>query len=262
MPPPDNVRSLAKHLAAIPSPYTGLKEAVKAVPAVGYAQGVLGVVCVVVIIGLFKLNLFFAVLGVLLMLGLMFGLLLFAVAAKQDAALFRIPAAVMIWVFVLTVIGMLGLAVACIFWKKPIDYPSLVTQFSNNPTAQYEQKINALNDVVGAAKTEIVAANADAAQQKERADIADSKLAEKTKLLRDNLHLEMKLASSLSELIETDNSKQGKVVSDDLDSLWKFLKDNKLIVQIPQTPSPTSEIRDETPRATQIPQRKVGTRKD
>lgn len=125
-----------------------LKDSIKAVPAVRYAYGVLGIVCVAAIIGQFHLNILFAALCVFIILGLMFGLLLFSYAVKQPHTLFKIPALVMIWIIVCAFIMMLYLIVSCVFWKYPLDYPTLVAQFSTNPNAAYESTIKNLNDEI------------------------------------------------------------------------------------------------------------------
>jgi len=150
----DTTLDAARAIARL-SPITQLKSAIQAVPAVRWAEGVLGIVCVAVMIGRFNLNIFFAALCVLIILGLMYGLLLFAVAAKLKSTMFIAPAMAMIWTFVLTFIGILALAVGCVFWKKPISYGELLAQFSTSSAAKYETVIDVLNKEINSTGNEL-----------------------------------------------------------------------------------------------------------
>lgn len=95
-----------------PKPESLLRDGIRAVPAVRYAQGVVGIVAAIVLIGGMGVAPRAAILGTLAMLALMTLLLLFETLAKRGGAQLRIAAHVLMWV----VVGLtLVLAVTLLF---------------------------------------------------------------------------------------------------------------------------------------------------
>lgn len=105
------------------TPFFTLKEAIKAVPAVKYALGVAGVAAVVAIVSAFKINHTVAVLGTIIMFGLMFLLVLFSWFSKNAGKDARIPSLILVWTFVLLTLVTATLMLSSFFfhWPRPLE---------------------------------------------------------------------------------------------------------------------------------------------
>jgi hypothetical protein len=129
------------------SPYSILKEAIKAVPAVRYAMGIAGIVAVVAIVRGFSVSYRVAVLGTVVMLILMTVLVTFARLSTAGPAFFFWPAAVLTWFSLVLVIATAGLLFSSVFFQKPIDLrswldPSVSTEEERNPILSLGQQIS------------------------------------------------------------------------------------------------------------------------
>ena len=108
------------------SPFSALKEAVKAVPAMKYAVAVLGLVAVVAIAAAWRVNFKVAVFGAGIILILMVSVLVFARLTAFGAGLFLLPAMILLYTFViLTAAAGVRLFTAAAF-KWPPDLHELI----------------------------------------------------------------------------------------------------------------------------------------
>jgi len=103
-----------------------LNEAIKAVPAVIYALGVLGVAAAVAVMAGFQLGASVAVFGTIIMMGLMVVLLVFARLASTPDPVLRGPGVFMAWAFVLLITGTAGLLLSTTFFKWLVSWQSIV----------------------------------------------------------------------------------------------------------------------------------------
>jgi hypothetical protein len=100
-----------------------LREAIRAVPAVKYALGVAGIAAVVVIFAGFSIDYKVAVLGTIVITGLMFGLVAFSSFASYSSTSIRPLAFTLAWTFVL----LTSATSLCIFtgfffsWPRPLE---------------------------------------------------------------------------------------------------------------------------------------------
>jgi hypothetical protein len=104
------------------NPFTLLKNAVKAVPAIKYALGVAGVASVVAIVLGLKLKPEIAVFGSLTVIGLMFVLVVFAGFAREQTNAIMWPAKVLVWFYTIAVIVTTTLFITSYFWQSPMSF--------------------------------------------------------------------------------------------------------------------------------------------
>jgi len=107
------------------SPIQLLREAIKAVPPLKYALGVVGLVAAVAIVRAFRINAEIAALGSVAILILMVALLIFARLTKAAKHHFMLPSLVMMWSFLLLVIAAAGLLFSSAFFGWPINFRAL-----------------------------------------------------------------------------------------------------------------------------------------
>ena len=100
-------------------PINILRQAIRAVPAVKYALGVAGMAAAVAIVAGFSVDYKVAVLGTILMLGLMFGLVAFSSVAFNSSDAIRPLALTLAWTFVL----LISATSLCIFTSFFFDFP-------------------------------------------------------------------------------------------------------------------------------------------
>lgn len=101
------------------SPKGILRQAIQAVPAVKYALGVAGMAAAVAIVAGFSVDYKVAVLGTIIMFGLMFGLVAFSSIAFNSTAALRPLALFLAWTFVL----LIAATSLCIFTSFFFDRP-------------------------------------------------------------------------------------------------------------------------------------------
>lgn len=106
---------------AFSSPYDILTDAIKAVPSLKYALGVLGIVAAIAIVNAFRIDYRVAILGALVMFALMVLLLVFAKLTKAASKQFRVPVVVLMWTFLLLTTGTASLLFTSVFFKVPLD---------------------------------------------------------------------------------------------------------------------------------------------
>jgi hypothetical protein len=107
----------------VPGPFDLLNEAIRKVPATKYALAVGGIIAVIAIVASFKINLWVATLGAVVMLVLMTVFVIFASLADQKKTLFAKPVLVFTW-FSLLLIMLTALVVfSSAFWKWPMYLP-------------------------------------------------------------------------------------------------------------------------------------------
>lgn len=106
------------------SPWTLLKAAIKAVPAVKYALGVAGIMSAIAIIRGFGLDLRVAVFGTIIMLVLMTALVVFAALTRARSPQVRLAALVMMWSFLILVI----LSATLLFTSTFLQFPKPLLQ--------------------------------------------------------------------------------------------------------------------------------------
>ena len=104
------------------SPIQLLREAIKAVPPLKYALGVVGLIAAVAVVGAFRIRPEIAVLGSLATLVLMVALLVFAKLTKTAQKHFLVPALVLMWSFLVLVIAAAGLLFSSTFFNWPMDF--------------------------------------------------------------------------------------------------------------------------------------------
>lgn len=101
------------------TPWTILQAAIKAVPALKYALGVLGIVSAITIIKVFGIDFRVAVFGTIIMVVLMVALVVFAALTKVRSPQVRSAALVLMWSFLVLTI----LSAAFLFTSAFFDYP-------------------------------------------------------------------------------------------------------------------------------------------
>jgi amino acid transporter len=117
-------------------PWTVLKEAITAVPAVSYALGVLGIISAIAIVRIFRIDYRVAVYGTVIMFVLMVALLVFAALTKVNSPQVRVAALVMMWSFLALII----LSAALLFLSAFFNYPKPLTNIFGLPDATVGRK--------------------------------------------------------------------------------------------------------------------------
>ena len=109
--------------------YKILQDAIRAVPSVKYALGIVGISAAVAMVILFftgiSINYKLGLLGIVTMLGLMTCLLIFSALSKVRQKLLAAPGLVIIWGFIIFLIASVSLCFTSFFfqWPKPLsDY--------------------------------------------------------------------------------------------------------------------------------------------
>lgn len=98
-----------------------IREAIKAVPAVKYGLGVLGIVAVISLAGMFVTSYRVAVLGTIVALGLMTALVIFAHVVKLLPK-FLVPAAVIfLYTFLVLTVATAGFIFTSVFFQWPVN---------------------------------------------------------------------------------------------------------------------------------------------
>src|SRR6266850_1819406 len=101
------------------NPVTILKGAIKAVPSMKYALAVLGLMAVVAIVTVWRIQYEVAIVGAVILLGLMVPVLIFAKLTTMKPGRLIIPALVMMWSFLLLTVATAFLLVTCAFFQWP-----------------------------------------------------------------------------------------------------------------------------------------------
>src|SRR5436190_6676994 len=97
-----------------------LREAIRAVPSVKYALGIVGIVSAIGIIKAFRIDLRVAAFGVIVMIVLMVLLLLFARLSVSAKTHFVAPAKFLLWASVIISVCVAMLLTSSIFFNWPI----------------------------------------------------------------------------------------------------------------------------------------------
>ncbi|SKC49249.1 hypothetical protein [Paraburkholderia hospita] len=109
------------------TPLAILRESIKAVPAVKYALGLVGVACAIVLMHSFISDYRVAVLGILVMFLMMTALVVFAKLSSLAGPDLRLPALVFTWFSLFFVIFVSIAVVLSVFFKWPVDLQSWLT---------------------------------------------------------------------------------------------------------------------------------------
>ena len=112
-----------------PTPWNVLQAAIKAVPAVRFALGVVGLTATAAIGASFFQSFASAVVGTVVVFVLAVLLFLFSRVTQAAKGLVMWPAMVLTWSLTLIFVISLGLTVSTVFFAYPMPYPSLVHQF-------------------------------------------------------------------------------------------------------------------------------------
>jgi hypothetical protein len=126
------------------TPWTILQAAIKAVPALKYALGVLGIVSAITIIKVFGIDFRVAVFGTIIMVVLMVALVVFAALTKVRSPQVRSAALVLMWSFLVLTI----LSAAFLFTSAFFDYPKPLSNLlgggiGENPLTSGQAKTSA-----------------------------------------------------------------------------------------------------------------------
>ncbi len=103
----------------MPNPFSVLRSAIRAVPAVRYALGVAGIVSVIAIVKAFHLDLTLAALGTVVMFVLMTTLVIFARLSKFGSVALQRPALVFTWFCLLLTMAAALLLFTSVFFGSP-----------------------------------------------------------------------------------------------------------------------------------------------
>ncbi len=114
-----------KDLGYAVTPWRVLQAAIKAVPAVKYALGVLGIISAIAIVRAFGIDARLAVFGTIVMLVLMVTLLVFAALTKVKSKQIRVAAIIMMWSFLALTIFTATLLFTSAFFRYPKPLPEL-----------------------------------------------------------------------------------------------------------------------------------------
>ena len=163
--------------SGISSLFRMLKQGVKAVPIVKLAQGVVGISSAITLIHFYNANFLSVAVGILIMLGLMFGLQLLAKTANQPDSIFRLPAQLLVWGIALFIIVIIGLTIGSMFFQKPIRYVELTDEFYRNPlTKSDEEKDKLKKQIKQLASDKDILANEKATLKTKMDNIADDRI--------------------------------------------------------------------------------------
>jgi hypothetical protein len=119
-PKPPNLSPKAALKLLTTSPINVLNEAVRAVPALKYVLGVLGIVAAIAIARGFVSSARVAVIGTLIVLVLMVAVVIFAALTRATGAL-RIAATIMMFSFLILTIATISFIFTSVFFKWPLD---------------------------------------------------------------------------------------------------------------------------------------------
>jgi hypothetical protein len=103
------------------NPLVIIKDAIKAVPSIKYALGILGMAAAISVVGLLRLNYKLAFFGILLMFPLMVILLVFAKLTGFEDSAFKRPAFVLLWFSVIAIISISFCLFFSVFFQRPLD---------------------------------------------------------------------------------------------------------------------------------------------
>ena len=118
------------------SPWTILQKAIKAVPSLKYALGVLGIVSAIAIIRSFGIDFRIAVFGTITMVVLMTALVVFAALTKVTSPQVSLAALVLMWSFLALTI----LSAALLFTSVFFSYPKPLSELFGLTPAHEEPK--------------------------------------------------------------------------------------------------------------------------
>jgi CheY-like chemotaxis protein len=130
----DELSSLSS-AQAFAIPLQLLRESIKAVPALRYGMGVVGLVAIIAIVSLLRVGLAVALCGAVIAIFLMALVLVFSRLSTTPKRHFLIPALVLMWgVLVLVFVSAL-LLVSSIFFHKPLNLEHWINTPSKNAAA-------------------------------------------------------------------------------------------------------------------------------
>jgi len=109
-----------------------IKEAIKQVPSLKYAFGVLALVSIVAIASSMKLDYRVTVFGVIFVIIMAAVVLLFSRLSQLAAGHFKAPAIILLWFSLLVSIVVPSLLVSSVFFKAPLDLSQYITEFDKS----------------------------------------------------------------------------------------------------------------------------------
>ncbi len=115
------------------NPLTILREAIKAVPALKYAFGLLGLVAVAAIVAMLKVEPKIAVFGTVVILILMVAVVVFARLTTLDTGILKYPAIVFLWSFTLLTVATGGCLFSVATMGKPKFFAVLLLGNRTDP---------------------------------------------------------------------------------------------------------------------------------
>src|SRR5450830_640648 len=101
------------------NPLQLLREATKAVPAVRYALGVVGIVATIAIVRGFHLQWSVALIGTLVLFVFMIILVVFAQVAQAPSGEFRLPVLVITWFVIVLFMASASVLFSSVFFNRP-----------------------------------------------------------------------------------------------------------------------------------------------
>lgn len=116
------------------TPWSVLKQAINAVPAVKYALGIGGIISVIAIVRGFGINFRVALLGTVVMLLLMTVLLVFAKASSRPQSAFKGPASFLTWFSLLLFMATATALFVSVFFGWPLDLRTILASFHAEQT--------------------------------------------------------------------------------------------------------------------------------
>jgi hypothetical protein len=123
------------------NPLVIIKDAIKAVPSIKYALGILGIAAVISIVGLLRLDYKFAFIGIVLMFPLMVILLVFAKLTGFEDSAFNRPAIVLLWFSVIATISISFCLFFSVFFRTPLD----LTHWIDNHQIDYKSELHSIS---------------------------------------------------------------------------------------------------------------------
>jgi hypothetical protein len=118
-------------------PFTILKQAIRAVPAVKYALGVAGIVSTVAIIKAFGISMQVAVIGFVITLVLMVTLVVFAKMTTTASQHFFTPVLVLMWSFLCLTIITAFFLLSSVFFRWPVDLHNWISPSGQPQLARF-----------------------------------------------------------------------------------------------------------------------------
>jgi len=113
-----------------------IRDAIKQIPSLKYAFGVLALVSIVAIVSSMKVDYRITVFGVIFVIIMAAVVLLFSRLNQLAAGHFKLPAIILLWFSLLVSIVVPSLLISSVFFKSPLDLSQVLTEPEKQATQE------------------------------------------------------------------------------------------------------------------------------